>query len=259
MAETPDNKSKTKEVEKQEMPKTPPSIIKKGKFGGKEGRQKGVTAQKVEFSEVTKSKRQPVINPYLKNINKANQDITKYLGKQQRTGKKMKRGPDKKTLLRLRLPIQIESIKDWNDVIQDTVEYLNTIWKALLRVDPLNTSIEGWKDPKDNRKCPRAINNENQIPTTKTKIDEKYVEKMKLSWASSRQDTELRMILGHKKPIGSYLDSDELNNRLAGIKAEILVDRVQAEKTATAGYLAGPVITEATAFSLASIILSNNL
>ena len=259
LAETGNNSSKPEEEKEYQSIKSPPSIIKKGKFGNKGKEQNTPKSNKVGFSERVQSTKQKVSNPYLKNFNKATQETSQGFAKQVKAGRKAKKGPDKKTLLRVRLPIQIDSIKDWNDAIQDTVEYLRTTWKALLKVDPQNTSIEGWKDPKDNRKCPRAITNESQIPSTKTKIDEKYVEKIKLSWSSSKQDTELRMILGHKKPIGLYMDNDELNNRLVGIKAEILVDRVQSEKTATAGYLAGPVVTEATAFNLASIILEKKL
>ena len=259
LAEADSKEGNSKEEKEYQSNRTPPSIIKKGKFGSNERKPNNSKNNKVGFSEQTRSKKQPTANPYLKNLNKANQETSKAFAKQLKTGKKTKKGPEQKTLLRVRVPIQIDSIKDWNDAIQDTVEYLRTIWKALLRVDPQNTSIEGWKDPRDNRKCPRSITNENQIPLTKTKIDEKYVEKMKLSWSSSKQDTELRMILGHKRPIRVYMDNDDLNNRLTGIKAEILVDRVQAEKTAIAGYLAGPVVTEATAFNLASIILEKKL
>ena len=258
LAEAPTNKITSSKVDASAL-KTPPSIIKKGKFTNLKSKTMEKERNKVGFTEKIESGQKQPTNPYLKNLNKANKRTTQNFVKQQKAGRKTKKGPDKKTLLKLRVPIQIDSIKDWNDAIQDTVEYLKTIWKALLRVDPQNTSIEGWKDPKDNRKCPKAITNESQIPLSKTKIEEKYVEKMRLSWSSSKQDTELRMILGHKKSIGYYMDNEELNNRLMGIKAEILVDRVQAEKTATAGYLAGPVVTEATAFNLAAIILENKV
>ena len=80
---------------------------------------------------------------------------------------------------------------------------------------------------------------------------------MKISWASSNTATELRFILGHKKPIQAYLTNKEVEKKLADFEAEVFVDRIQSEKRAITGYLAGPIINDRTAEIISDLLKEN--
>ena len=97
------------------------------------------------------------------------------------------------------------------------------------------------------------------MPLGKNKIDKIFVEQLKISWASSNNPTELRFILGHKKPISIYLTTKEVDKKLSDLEAEVYVDRVQTEKRTIAGYLAGPIINERTAEIIADILIENRI
>ena len=91
---------------------------------------------------------------------------------------------------------------------------IRRVWKALIKIDPANTTIEGWTNPEDKRRRPKSLSNTSTQPNTKIQIDTKYVEKLKLSWSTSQKPTEIRMILGHKKGIGVYMDNEEFHMKL---------------------------------------------
>ena len=62
------------------------------------------------------------------------------------------------------------------------------------------------------------------------------------------------MILGHKKHIDAYIDNADLNRRMEECDIQLLMNRVESENLAIAGYLAGPMISEVTAYNLAEQI-----
>ena len=136
---------------------------------------------------------------------------------------------------------------------------IRVIWKYLIKIDPLNTTIEGWIDPEDKRKRPKALGNSSTIPKSKMQIYTKYVDKIRLSWTTSGKNSEVSMILGHDKQISTYIDNEDLNKKLADTDILLLVDRVQSEDVAIAGYLAGPIISEFTAFNLAEQVKSSRI
>ena len=92
-------------------------------------------------------------------------------------------------------------------------------------MDSQNSTIEPWNEGPNSSKKPLRL--ESTMPTGKQKIDIKYVEQLKISWAASNTATELRFILGHKKPIQTYLTNKQVQNNLAEFEAEVFVDRIQ--------------------------------
>ena len=95
-------------------------------------------------------------------------------------------------------------------------------------MDPQNSTIEPWNEGPNSRTKPLRL--ESTMPTGKQKIDKKYVEQLKISWAASNTATELRFILGHMKPIQTYLTNKEVGKELTDFEAEVFVDRIQSEK-----------------------------
>ena len=170
-----------------------------------------------------------------------------------RAGRKKKKGPDKKTFLRVRLPTQIDSVEQWNEMTNLTIKLLNSVWKSLLLLDSSNSSIEVWNDKGTASVKPLRL--DSVFPTAKSKIHQKLVEDLKVNWTSSNTPTELRFILGHKKDIEFYMDNKEVNKKLEEMETELVEDRIQVEKRAVAGYLAGPLIRERSADIIADILI----
>ena len=143
-------------------------------------------------------------------------------------GRKKKKSTNTKTYLRVKLPSQVDNVTQWGATINEAILLLHIIWKTLCEVDPQNTTIEPWNVGPNSRTKP--LKRESTMPNSRNKIDKKYVEQLKISWSSSNTPTEIRFILGHKKPIQAYLTNKEVDKKLEDIEAEAYVDRVQAEK-----------------------------
>ena len=82
------------------------------------------------------------------------------------------------------------------------------ILEVTMRSGPQNSTIEPWNEGTNSRTKPLRL--ESTMPTGKQKIDKKYVEQLKISWAASNTATELRFILGHKEKIQAYLTNKEV-------------------------------------------------
>ena len=171
------------------------------------------------------------------------------------TGTRRKKPTSLKTFLRVQLPTLVENVQQWSQVTVETIELLHEVWKALCEVDSQNSTIEPWNEGPNSRTKPLRL--ESTMPTGKLKIDKKYVEQLKISWAASNTATELRFILGHKKPIQLYLTNKEVGKKLADFEVEVFVDRIQSEKRAIAGYLAGPIISDRTAELISDLLTEN--
>ena len=196
-------------------------------------------------------------NPYNKSTNNkpTNNNFGKIASSKVSAGRKKKKPTTLKTYIRVQLPTQVENVQQWSQVTTETIELLHEVWKALCEVDSQNSTIEPWNEGPNSRTKPLRL--ESTMPTGKQKIDKKYVEQLKISWASSNTATELRFILGHKKPIQAYLTNKEVEKKLADFEAEVFVNRIQSEKRAIAGYLAGPIINDRTAEIISDLLKEN--
>ena len=86
---------------------------------------------------------------------------------------------------------------------------IKLIWKALLQVDSNNTVILGWKTLKGGDKL-KPLRIDSDMPASKGKIHGKYIDDLKLNWSNSNTPSEMRMILGHRKPIEDIIDNKSL-------------------------------------------------
>ena len=54
-----------------------------------------------------------------------------------KAGRKKNSNPDKITYLRIRTPVQVESVNLWNEATDSAIKVLNATWKTLLAIDPM--------------------------------------------------------------------------------------------------------------------------
>ena len=80
---------------------------------------------------------------------------------------------------------------------------------------------------------------------------------MNLSWLSAGRLTELRFILVHNKDIEDYFYNLHLRRKIEYHNVELFLDRVQDKRRATAGYLAGPIISDISANTLADMLVQS--
>ena len=137
------------------------------------------------------------------------------------TGKKHnKKNSIKKSILRLKIPIQVDSVQEWNAATSLAVTTIKAIWKILLQVDPNNSMILTWSTLKANSKL-KALKIDSALPSSKNKIHEKYIEEFKLNWSNSNSPTEMRMILGHRKDIDFDLSNKNAIRKLEDLECEV--------------------------------------
>ena len=151
----------------------------------------------------------------------------------------------------------IEDAMKWNETTNRAIKLMNAIWKLLLMIDPAESSIEVWdKGVKSNSK---PLKVDSTFPSSKGNVHEKLIEDLKINWSSSANPTDLRFILGHSKDIDHYIRNKEVVKRLEDMNVELFVDRVQGERRAVAGYLAGPIINETSAEMIADILVNSKI
>ena len=156
------------------------------------------------------------------------------------------------------MPIQVETVQQWNAATSSAVTTIRAIWKILLQIDPNNSAILTWNIHKSNNRL-KPLRIDSSFPSSKNKIHEKFVEDFKLSWSYSNLPTEMRIILGHKKEIESYMDNKNACKKLEDMEYEVFVDRIQSERRCIAGYLAGPLLLEITADELADTLIKSKI
>ena len=212
------------------------------------------TDHPLETNSTKNNKRKKVtFNPY----KQENSNASPRLNKEKISTKKYpsKKEMLKRSILKLRLPILVESVQERNNATNQAVEMVKLIWKSLLQTDPNNTMILGWK-LNDGKDIARPLKVDSDMPSSKGKLHGKYIDDFKLNWSNSNSPSEMRMVLGHRKPIEEIIEYKHLVKRVEEMECEVLVDRIQSEKRCVTGYLAGPLITESTADELAEALLS---
>ena len=140
-----------------------------------------------------------------------------------------KKNPLQRSILKLKLPILVESVQEWNKATMQAVTMIKLIWKALLQVDSNNTVILGWKTLKGGEKL-KPLRIDSDMPASKGKIHGKYIDDLKLNWSNSNTPSEMRMILGHRKSIEDIIDNKSLIKKVEEMECEIIVDRIQSER-----------------------------
>lgn len=222
-----------------------------------EGNRATTETQKDHLLEVNPSKnnkrKKVTFNPY--NQENSNANLRRNKDKISTKKNSSKKSTMKRSILKLRLPILVESVQEWNNATNQAVEMVKLIWKVLLQIDPGNTMILGWKS-NDGKDIARPLKMDSDMPSSKGKLHGKYIDDFKLNWSNSNSPSEMRMVLGHKKSIEDIIENKHLGKRVEEMECEIMVDRIQSEKRFVAGYLAGPLITESTADELADSLLS---
>ena len=225
---------------------TPPSILKKKDPAVSEGS----PAKKLktgDYSIIEGRKTSFKENPY--------SNFSRVKPSTLRVGKKSKKSAEKRTILRARIPVMIEDAMKWNETTNKAIKLMNAIWKLLLMIDPAESTIEVWDKGLKNNSKPLKV--DSTFPSSKGNVHGKVIEDLKINWSSSATPTDLRFILGHSKDIDQYIRNKEVVKRLEDMNVELFVDRVQGEKRAVAGYLAGPIIKETSAEMIADILANS--
>ena len=220
------------------------------------GRKQESNGKESQAGKQNGQSRKTNINPYKQQDQPTNSRRSKgriSIGKNQ-----SKKNPLKRSILKLKLPILVDSVQEWNKATVQAVTMIRLIWKALLQVDSNNTVVFGWKTVKGGDKL-KPLRIDSDIPASKGKIHGKYIDDLKLNWSNSNTPSEMRMILGHRKPIEDIIDNKSLIKKVEEMECEIIVDRIQSERRCVAGYLAGPLITESTADELADSLLNSKI
>jgi hypothetical protein len=152
--------------------------------------------------------------------------------------------------MRLQVPIRVSDISEYFSQTQASIKALHDSWKALISVDSSHMTVEPWTTEIKIQ----PLGSSSTFPTSKARLEGKYLPELKLSWSSWTEPTALRFIIGHTKPIPEYLDNQSLIRKLDLLEVVLTKEKIQSSKRAVAGYLAGPLMTGDSADDLANIL-----
>jgi hypothetical protein len=107
--------------------------------------------------------------------------------------------------MKLQVHMQVSDITEYFAQTSAVIKLLHDTWKALMAIDSSHTNIEPWSTVSG--KIP-PLGSSSSFPSSKARLAGKYLEDVKLAWASWTKLTTFQFILGHTKPISDYLDSN---------------------------------------------------
>ena len=149
---------------------TPPSILKKSNPTPPEG-SPSKRLKTGEYSTKDKGKISFKDNPY--------SNFTRVKPSTLRIGKKSKKLAEKRTILRVRIPIMIEDAMKWTETTNKAIKLMNAIWKLLLMIDPAESTIEVWDKGFKNTSKPLKV--DSTFPSSKGNVHEKLIEDLKIN------------------------------------------------------------------------------
>jgi hypothetical protein len=168
----------------------------------------------------------------------------------EQSAKRLKKAPLTKTFMKLQVPMRVSDISEYFAQTTAAIQALHSSWKALMSVDSGHTTIEPWSP---DCKIP-SLSSSSTLPTSKARLEGKFLPEIKMAWSSWTESTTFRFILGHTKPISEYLENTSLLRKLDTLEVSLQKEKIQSSRRAIAGYLAGPLITGDTAEDLANIL-----